>query len=140
MALFPAGWYMVTGDEGQIPLRLISDGAQVALHSHPVTDNTGPEEDSLPSTRDFLNAQPDTRNLVVSTLGITEYAPPHDYSGQRQLRGAVEAFMPMFTRKEERSEYLRFLDKIGAKYVVYPWERIDPTKLAEILAPKKSDE
>jgi hypothetical protein len=135
MALFPAGWYMITGDEGQIPLRLISDGAQVALHSHPVTDNTGPEEDAMPSTRDFLNAQLDTRNLVVSTLGITEYAPPQDYSGQRQLKGAVEAFIPMFTRKEERAEYERFLGEIGAKHKVHSWKEITPAKLAELLEP-----
>jgi hypothetical protein len=135
MALFPTGWYMITGDEGQIPLRRISDGAQVVLHSHPVTDNTGPEEDALPSTRDFLNAQPDTRNLVVSTLGITEYTPPQDYSGQRQLREAVEAFIPRFTRKEELPEYLKFLEEIGAKHTVYPWDEITPAKLAELLEP-----
>jgi hypothetical protein len=135
LALNTLGWYMMRGDATTIPLHWISPGAQVLLHSHTMIENTGAEEDAIPSLRDYLNCLPDARNLIVSSLGITEYSGPEDYTEQRSLRAAVDAFMPMFTRKEEKPEYLKFLDEIGAKYTVYLWEEITPEKLAELLVP-----
>lgn len=129
-------WFLIKASKLGIPSWLIPLNADVFLHSHTIGDD---EEDDgpIPSLRDFLNCSPTTKNFIASQKGITQYWPVLTKDGQRQLERTVEERGGF--EKGQRQECLQFLEAIGAKFVVDPWEELDKEKLARLLEPSPRD-
>lgn len=133
LVLQEPNWYIIKGSAMGIPSWIMPSNSDVLLHSHPFDEGDKKNEGSIPSLGDFFHSSQTAKNLIVSFLGITQYWSVKDYAGKRALEAEISAFSPRFLKRESMARYLRFLDDIGARYEIYPWDQVDEQELRKLL-------
>jgi hypothetical protein len=144
-------WILVRGEEFGVNNMFTPQPSNPKIHSH-FKDNT---DGSIPSIRDFnLISNPkqppyipgrpyipvpqdNGANLVISETGLTQYWPVVGEYNRRLLASEddPERFRDFRFGKGREKEFLEFLTLIEARYQIYPWEKLDEEKLAELLTP-----
>ncbi len=129
-------WYVVRGIRGLfcIPNRYMPANSDVLMHSHPFNAKDEGNDSAMPSPGDFFNGSPIAKNYIISPVGITRFWPVEDRRGRMEIECEMSAFTPRFEERSSRAEYVQFLNDIGAKYEIHPWDAVDEQKLAELLA------
>lgn len=120
-------WYAFRGSNLAIPLFLIPPLANTFLHTHPrfhQDEEFDPYMLTTPSSRDFLNARSNSKNLIASPYGLTTYSPPQSLRSKRILEAEVKGFNPRFTDLSTYSEYLEFLQEAELSFTVLPWNQV----------------
>jgi hypothetical protein len=135
LVLLKPDWYIIKGSSVGIPSWIIPPKSDVLLHSHPSDGEDKTCVRAFPSLGDFFNGLPTARNLIASPFGITQYFPIEDDRGRTAVEAEITAFSPRFNTARDTTEYLRFLEDVGARYEIHPWDRIDGQKLRDMLEP-----
>ncbi|MBI4100274.1 hypothetical protein HY439_00845 [Candidatus Microgenomates bacterium] len=132
LVLQDSTWYVIRASTMGLPRWQMPHNSEILLHSHPY-DGEDEQNDggSIPSISDYLNCSPTAKNLIVSHRGVTQYwrvIPEKHHLLEIEIHRTNFRF-----GKGSKTEYLKFLDEIGAKFTVYPWEEIDEEKLSRLL-------
>lgn len=127
-------WYVIKASDIGIPSWLMPSASDVLLHSHPADENEEENPGSIPSIRDYLNCSATAGNFISSHQGLTQYWAIVDEEARRALQ--EEVLRPWTERFEEgtKLEYLKFLEEIGARFMVYTWDEIDDQRLSQLMS------
>ena len=122
-------WFVIKASDRGVPIQTMPPYSDTLLHSHP-TYPDDVDDASMPSTRDFLNASPHARNLIVSEKGITVYDPVATTAQQRQLERAIHRndFGP-----GTENAYRDFLGELGLIYNVREWDTLSEDDCHRLL-------
>lgn len=125
-------WFVIKASD-RIPGWMMPENSDILLHSHPHEKNGIQTAEAIPSIGDFLNCSSIAKNFIVSQKGITEYWGVNPKAKQSL---EIEIARNKLFNKHKIREYLRFLGEIGARFKVYPWEKLDDEKLTTLFRKK----
>ena len=122
-------WAVIKSSEIGIPGWTMPHHSDILLHSHPQED-----DEFLPSSRDFLNCSPTSKNFLVSPQGLTQFYALENPKHHRDI--------DMYFRKEDRFikkqhdrifEHLSFLESVDARYTITQWDQLNQEKLDSLF-------
>ena len=126
-------WYVIKASEIGIPRFLLPHSSDTLLHSHPFHEEDKLSQGALPSIGDFVNCSPTAKNLIASSLGITQYWYIKDEAKRKNMEAELLGFFPRFSDGKNLFAYLKFLETSDARYEIYPWSSINEQGLKELL-------
>ncbi len=127
------GWFLIKGLQDEVDMRNAPPNTSVYIHSHCLdgyTDISIPY--SVPSPEDWLTCSQTGNNLIVSSMGITEFWTPNTDFAKNLFDKALK-----IADSEWSERYLTLLSGIGALslFETIPWDLVNEQVLEELFNP-----